>query len=358
MFFSPWYFLCLLALPLVAYRLFAKNHQNSLGFTSVSVAQKIRPTLRQRLLWLPKVLSLLSIAVLIFGLARPRQGQEKTIVDSQGIAIEMVVDRSGSMQALDFKIDGNNVDRLTAIKNVAKKFVQGADSTEGLDGRYSDLVGLITFARYADGVAPPTLDHQFLVANLNKISIVKSSSEDGTAIGDAIALGLEKLNALDEQQSEKLKSKVIILLTDGENTAGELEPKAAAEIAQTLGIKIYTIGVGTKGQAPFPSRNVFGQIKNRMMKVNIDEATLKSVAKITGGKYFRATDTDSLLNIYKEIDELEKSKVESQNYVDYSELAVQPYRAGSVTIPALLLIAFALLIGRVILENTWLRETL
>ena len=357
MFHSPWYFWLLLLLPLIAWRLFSKQRKSSIRFTSVSIAKRLSPTLRQRLLWLPKLLTLLALLFLIVGLARPREGRDRTIVNSEGIAIEMVVDRSGSMQALDFKIDGEHVDRLTAIKNVAGKFVTGdPEGDQDLEGRFSDLVGLITFAGFADGVTPPTLDHGFVVANLNKTEIVEVRSEDGTAIGDAIALAVEKLNALDERQEEKVKSKVIILLTDGENTAGELEPVAAAEVAQTMGIKIYTIGVGTKGQAPFPVLNRFtGRQMVRMIEVNIDEETLQKVAQTTGGKYFRATDTDSLMGIYQEIDQLEKTKVESKNFTDYRELAVQPYRLGSLSIAPLLLIAFGLLIGRVVLQNTWLR---
>ena len=357
MFHSPWYFLLLLLLPLIGWRLFSKRRKSSIRFTSVSIAKRLSPTLRQRLLWLPKLLTLLALLFLIVGLARPREGRDRTIVNSEGIAIEMVVDRSGSMQALDFKIDGEHVDRLTAIKNVAGKFVAGdPEGDQDLGGRFSDLVGLITFAGFADGVTPPTLDHGFVVANLNKTEIVEVRSEDGTAIGDAIALAVEKLNALDERQEEKVKSKVIILLTDGENTAGELEPVAAAEVAQTMGIKIYTIGVGTKGQAPFPVLNRFtGRQMVRMIEVNIDEETLQKVAQTTGGKYFRATDTDSLMGIYQEIDQLEKTKVESKNFTDYRELAVQPCRLGSVSIAPLLLIAFGLLIGRIVLQNTWLR---
>jgi len=357
MFYSPWYFLLLLLLPLIAWRLFSKQRKGSIRFTSVSIAKRISPTLRQRLLWLPKLLTLLALLFLIVGLARPREGRDRTIVNSEGIAIEMVVDRSGSMQALDFKIDGEHVDRLTAIKNVAGKFVAGdSEGDQDLEGRFSDLVGLITFAGFADGVTPPTLDHGFVVANLNKTEIVEARSEDGTAIGDAIALAVEKLNALDERQEEKVKSKVIILLTDGENTAGDLEPVAAAEVAQTMGIKIYTIGVGTKGQAPFPVRDRFtGRQMVRMIQVNIDEETLQKVAQATGGKYFRATDTDSLMGVYQEIDQLEKTKVESKNFTDYRELAVQSCRWGSVSIAPLLLIAFGLLIGRVVLQNTWLR---
>lgn len=355
MFQSPWFLLLLLLLPIIGWRLFRRKRSDSIRFTGVSIARRIHPTIRQRVLWLPKLLTLLTILFLILGLARPREGREKTIIDSEGIAIELVVDRSGSMRALDFQIDGEDVDRLTAIKNVAGKFILGQD---GLDGRYSDLVGLITFAGYADGITPSTLDHSFLINNLKQTEIVESRSEDGTAIGDAIALAVEKLNSLDERQKEKVKSKVIILLTDGENTAGELEPQAAADVAQTMGIKIYTIGIGTKGRAPFPIPDAFtGRRIIRMVPVNIDEETLKDVAETTGGKYFRATDTDSLESIYAEIDELEKTKVESQNFVNYRELAVQSFRGSWLSCPPILLIAFSCLIGRVILENTWLRTT-
>lgn len=354
MFYSPWYFLLLLVVPLVIWRLFAKRRKPAVRYSSTSFADQLTPTLRQRLGWLPSALTVAAILFLIVGLARPREGREQTIAESEGIAIEMIVDRSGSMQAMDFQIDGEHVDRLTAIKNVAGKFVNGG---EDLDGRFSDLVGLITFAGYADGVTPPTLDHSFLVSQLNNSQIVTNRNEDGTAIGDAIALGIEKLNALDARQKEKVKSKVIILLTDGENNAGEMEPVQAAEIAKTMGIKVYTIGVGTKGQAPVPVTDPFtGRKVVRWMPVNIDEATLEEVAEATGGKYFRATDTDSLENIYAEIDELEKTNVEAQHFVDYRELAVQPMAISRFTLPPLLLIAFVLLATRVVLENTWLRE--
>lgn len=353
MFDSPWYLLLLLALPLVAWRLFG-NRRGAIPFTSLQIAQRLTPTLRQRLAWLPAALTLASLGVAIVAVARPREGREQTIVDSQGIAIELVVDRSGSMQAMDFQIDGQHVDRLTAIKKVAADFVLG-NATDKLDGRFSDLIGLVTFAGHADGETPPTLDHAFLVAQLNQTQIVSARSEDGTAIGDAVALAVEKLNALDTRQQEKVKSKVIILLTDGENNAGKLEPIQAAELAETLGIKVYTIGVGTKGRAPVPVVDVFGRETLQYMTVNIDEATLTKVAEATGGRYFRATDTDSLKSIYAEIDQLEKTKVEAKHFVDYRELAVQSY-AGAISIPPLLLIAFGLLAARWLLQQTWLRE--
>ena len=354
MFYSPWYLLLLTLLPFVAWRFFAARRRSGVTVSSVSIAGELPGTLRQRLLWVPKALTLGALLFLILGLARPREGREKTVTDSQGIAIAMVVDRSGSMQAMDFQIDGEHVDRLTAIKNVAGKFVMGGDA---LDGRFSDLVGLIAFAGFADSMTPPTLDHSFLVGQLNQTKIVTERREDGTAIGDALALAIEKLNSLDDRQKEAVESKVVILLTDGENNAGDLEPVQAAEIAETMGIKVYTIGVGTQGRAPIPVTDPFsGRKVIRWMPVSIDEATLQAVAETTGGKYFRATDTDSLTKIYEEIDQMEKTKVEAQHYVEYRELAVQPHHVAGLGMPPMLLIAFAMLAGRVALEHTWLRE--
>ena len=354
MFDAPWYFLLLSLMPLVAWRLFASRRKSAVRFSSVGLAGQMTPTLRQRMAWLPGALTIAAVLAMIVGLARPREGREETITDTEGIAIEMVVDRSGSMQAMDFQVDGEHVDRLTAIKNVAGKFVAGGDK---LKGRFSDLVGLITFAGYADGQTPPTLDHAFLVSQLNSTQIVNNRSEDGTAIGDAISLAVEKLNALDARQKEKVRSKIIILLTDGENNAGQLEPIQAAELAETMGIKVYTIGVGTKGQAPMPVEDPFtGRQVIQWVPVSIDEETLTKVASITSGKYFRATDTDSLEKIYSEIDQLEKTKVEAKHVVDYRELAIQHYTAAGFTVPPVLLIAFALLAMRLLLQQTWLRE--
>ncbi|TWU39951.1 von Willebrand factor type A domain protein [Novipirellula aureliae] len=354
MFYSPWYLLLLLLLPLLAWRLFAPQRRGAIRFSSLKLAQQMPRTLRQRLLWLPAALTIAAMTLIIIAIARPREGREQTVAESEGIAIEMVVDRSGSMQAMDFQINGEHVDRLTAIKKVAGEFVIG-DEENNLEGRFSDLVGLITFAGYADGETPPTLDHAFLVSQLNNSRIVTNRREDGTAIGDAISLAVEKLNALDARQKQKVQSKVVILLTDGENNAGELEPVQAAELAATMGVKVYTIGVGTKGEAPIPVTDPFGRRTLRLMPVNIDEETLTKVAELTGGKYFRATDTDSLAKIYAEIDQLEKTKVEAKHFVDYRELAIQSY-AGYVTLPPLLLIAFVLLATRLVLQETWLRE--
>lgn len=359
MFHHPWFLSLLVLVPLVGWRLWTANRENAVSFSSVAADWDVRPTWRQRLLWLPAALTLCALTLMIVSLARPRHGREQTIINSEGIAIEMVVDRSGSMQALDFQIDGTNVDRLTAIKNVATKFVLGDEDAdeESLAGRISDLIGLITFAGYADAITPPTLDHAFLVAQLDNTSIVSQRREDGTAIGDAISLAIDKLSSLDDRQTEKVKSKIVILLTDGENTAGEIEPLQAAELAKAMGVKIYTIGVGTKGRAPFPvRRSRSGQVMVQYVAVNIDEKTLRAIADETGGKYFRATDTQSLELIYDEIDQLEKTKVEMQQFVDYRELAVQSVKLGGYDIPALLMLALLLLAARAILSLTILKQ--
>ncbi len=360
MFHHPWFLLLLLVVPAAAWRLWSANRETAIPFSSAASDWKVRPTWRQRLLWLPPLLTLAALTLMIVSLARPRHGREQTIINSEGIAIEMVVDRSGSMQALDFQIDGQNVDRLTAIKKVASEFVLGEDNDDreaGLPGRISDLIGMVTFAGYADAISPPTLDHRFLIDQLENTRIVRQRSEDGTAIGDAISLAVDKLSSLDDRQQEKVESKVIILLTDGENTAGELEPLQAAELAATMGIKIYTIGVGTKGRAPYPvGRSRSGQVLVQYQFVNIDERTLREIADTTGGKYFRATDTETLESIYREIDQLEKTKVETRQFVDYRELAVQSSRLGGYQVPALLMIALSLLAARAVASHTILRR--
>jgi Ca-activated chloride channel homolog len=360
MFYNPWLLLLLLLLPVVAWWLWSGARHSAVIFSSTQFARDLRPTWRQRLAWLPAALTLAALALTVVALARPREGREQTLVEANGIAIEMVVDRSGSMRALDFQIDGKHVDRLTAIKNVASRFVLGDDKShqqEGLTGRVSDLVGLVTFAGFADAITPPTLDHAFVMAQLNHQEIASRRAEDGTAIGDAVSLAVEKLNTLDSRAQDKVKSKVMVLLTDGENNAGDVDPLQAAELAKKMGVKIYTIGVGTRGAAPVPVVNPFtGREEIQWAEVNIDEDTLRKIAAATGGKYFRATDTESLAAIYREIDQLEKTKVESQHFVDYRELAIQSMHFGALSIPPLVLLALGLLAARVVLGHTLFRE--
>ncbi len=284
-------------------------------------------------------LRLLVIALGIIALARPQQGLQAAKVYSEGIAIVMVVDISGSMSALDLQLHGEPRNRLDVVKHTFRNFVSGEDhfSLSG-GGRDGDLIGMVTFARYADSVSPLTLDHSTLLSLLDEIAIVSLQEEDGTAIGEAIALGVERL------REATAKSRVMILLTDGANNAGETDPQQAARIAKALGIKIYTIGTGTRGIAPVPVRTRDGRMVMRQMNVFIDEKTLKEIASLTEGQYFRATDSATLAGIYREIDRLEKSANVAEQYQQYAE------RFAWLILPAL-----ALLLLEVILVNTRLR---
>jgi Ca-activated chloride channel family protein len=253
----------------------------------------------------------------------------------QGIAIDMIVDVSRSMAMLDFQFDGSQNNRLEVVKQAFRQFVQGGAS---LAGRDSDLVGMVTFARYADSISPLTLDHQLLLTLLDTIDIVTLPEENGTAIGEAIALGAERLS------NSSAASRVMILLTDGANNAGDVEPLQAARIAKALRIKIYTIGVGTGGMATVAVPAHDGRLALRSMPVLIDEPTLNEIATITGGQYFRATDGAALQAIYAEIDRLEKTWH-----------ALGHYQQKVEGFPLLLLASLALLVLEVVLANTCCR---
>jgi Ca-activated chloride channel family protein len=231
------------------------------------------------------------------------------------------------MLAEDFELDGKRANRLDAVKAAVREF---------LSGRSGDRAGLVLFAGRPYLQSPLTLDHGWLLQNLYRSEI--GLIEDGTAVGSALATALKHLEASDS------KSKVVVLLTDGQSNAGNVKPIDAAKAAKTLGYKVYTIGAGTHGLAPFPATNLFGQRIYRPVPVDIDEATLKEIASITGGRYYRATATDRLKEIYAEIDALERSEFEGLQYLDWHELYVW------LALPALLL-----LLGEAVLAETWLR---
>jgi Ca-activated chloride channel homolog len=355
---SVWFLLLLGLVPLIWWRWLAVRSRPAMRFSSVTTLLGIRPAMGVRARVLLPALRSLAFVLLVLALARPQKGNEQTRIFSEGIAIQMLVDRSGSMRAMDFTLDGKPVDRLHAVRKVVRDFVMGGD---GMRGRDNDLIGMIAFARYADSKCPLTLDHGFLTESLGQIEIVKTQSEDGTAIGDAIALGVERLRSLETerhlQHASRIKSKIMILLTDGENNAGKIDPAKAAEMAAAFGIRIYTIGAGTEGLAPVPAVNPFtGQEEMRQMQVSIDEESLRAIAKATGGHYFRATDTDSLRRIYAEIDKLEKTKTEEKRYLQYKELATESIQLGRFRLPPLLLCAFIVLAIEIVLANTRFRK--
>lgn len=345
------------------------SNLGAIDYSSTLPLDDIPATWKTKFIWIPKMLIWLAVGIGIVAMARPRTGKSQVVVTTEGIAIEMVVDRSTSMLALDFQIDGERVDRLTAVKNVATKFIRGEVTESSIfspkssTGRSNDRIGLVQFAGYADALVPPTLDHDFLIAYLRRIEFAYSQSEAGTAIGDSLALAVEKLQGLQagsevaDGNTPVIKSRVVILLTDGENTAGKIEPLTAAELAASLGIKVYTIGVGTRGMAPFPvSRGFGGRMNVRRVEVSIDEETLQKIASTTGGKYYRATDTESLTKIYQEIDGLERTTLRSEDFTDYREWAVQPIVWKTWRLPALVPIVLGLVALSLTLQATLFRS--
>jgi len=332
---APWALLVLLAIPLVVYVTLRRRGRGSLRFSSTANAARAGRSLRQRLLAVPMVLRVAALALLAVALARPQEGKEQIRDVSRGIAIEMVVDRSGSMRAeMDF--EGERCNRLDVAKRVFEEFVVG--NKKGLKGRANDLVGMVAFAGFADTVCPLTLGHGALSRFLESVKLVQIRSEDGTAIGDALALAAARLKTAEEtlarqtREGDKdytIKSKVIILLTDGEHNAGKRMPMEAAKVAKEWGIKIHTIGIGG-GESFVTIQTPFGERKVPA-RSTVDEGTLRSVAEETGGIFRMAADAESLRAVYREIDEMEKSEIESVRYLDYRELFV-PFAIGALVL--------------------------
>jgi len=248
------------------------------------------------LLHLPFVLRILAVTSLIIAIARPQIRNDQELVNGQGIDIVLCLDISGSMLAQDF-----TPNRMEAAKNVASEFI---------DNRPADRIGLVIFSGESFTMCPLTTDRAVLKSQL--YSVESGLLEDGTAIGSGLATGIERL------RSSPSKSKVIILLTDGENNGGLIDPNTAKEIAKSVGVRVYTVGVGTEGYAPVPVQTPGGVVMQRE-KVSIDEKLLTQIANETGGKYFRAKDNESLRNIYTAIDKLEKSRIEITTLKKYTE---------------------------------------
>ena len=344
--YSPWALLLLLMLPLLGYVMLRRKRGAAVKFPSLVDMKRCPVSWRLRLRPVLVALRLLCLALLILALARPRKGTVLSEVSTEGVAIEAVVDHSGSMRT-EMDYDREKLDRLEVVKRVLKDFVEG--DKKGLAGRPGDLIGLVTFARYADTVCPLVLSHGVLTEFLKQTQIVNlRSGEDGTAIGDAIALGAARLKKAEEELQRRntqfgfggdsgvqkdsapgftIKSKVMMLLTDGRNNLGKYSPLEAADLANKWGIKIYTIGIGsneayTTMQTPLGNFRVPAQEE-------LDERLLKAIAEKTGGFYSRADDAESLRKIVKKIDELEKTEVKSVQYMQYAE------HFGSWTLPAL-----------------------
>jgi len=326
-YFADWvYLLLLLLIPGLWfwYRRRGQRREATIRFASI---RGIHALIGQRQRWKADLLfglKLTSLALLFLALARPQKGDTIREFSTEGIDIMMVLDISSSMRAVDFQPN-----RLEAAKTVAREFIEG---------RQADRIGLVVFAAESFLQCPLTIDYDVLKQLLDQVDIIEEKY-DGTSIGMAIANGVNRL------RDSQAKSKIMILLSDGRNNAGELDPETAAGMAQAFGIKIYTIGAGKLGQAPYPVQLPGGRIQYRLIDVEIDEPVLQGIANSTGGRYFRATDEAHLSSIYEEISTMEKTEVKVKEYVNYNDLY-----------PLFLLPGFLLIVVTILLELTvWRR---
>lgn len=300
---TPWVLWLLLIIPVISFLRGKIGGTPAVIFSSTKVLEAVGGRRQSRAGDFLAALCYFGLACLIVGLARPQSGKTITRVEASGVDIMLVLDVSRSMLAEDFTIGNQRANRVEAVKQVTEKFIAG---------RPSDRIGIVAFAGRPYLISPLTLDHDWLTQNLDRLRI--GLVEDGTAIGSAIAAASNRL------KDKEAKSKLIVLLSDGESNAGRVMPLTAAEAAKALGIRVYTIGAGTRGLAPYPMKDPFGNQRYVQVKADFDETTLKDIAGMTGAQYFRATDTKSLEGIFKEIDQLEKSKVEVQKIAQYTDL--------------------------------------
>jgi Ca-activated chloride channel homolog len=347
--YSPWVLLLFLVLPVLAYMMLRKKRTAALKFPSLIDMKRCPVSIRNRLRPLLLILRLICVSLLIIAFARPRKGTVLSEISTKGVAIEVVADHSGSMQT-EMDYYGQNLNRLEVVKKVLADFIDG--NGKELAGRNNDLIGLVTFARYADTTCPLVLSHNVLLEFMKKTEIVSLRNEDGTAIGDAIALAAARLKKAEkeitqrnaqlmqsgekQQDSFKIESKMIILLTDGINNIGA-DPLQAAELAKQWGIKIYTIGIGS-AQAYATVQTPLGTYKMPTGQA-LDEGLLKTIAERTGGFYGRADNAKTLQSIVGKIDKLEKTEVKSVQYTQYAELF------GPWTLAALSVLVLEILAG-------------
>jgi len=297
----PYVLLLLLLLPALAWLKGKAGQASAFVYSSVDLVRPISSLRRSRAGAILSNLRWLALALFIVALAQPRLIRGESHVKASGIDIVVALDMSGSMRSEDF---GPDQSRIKLAKEVLGKFI---------DNRPNDRIGLVAFAKDAYIASPPTLDHDYLQSQLDRLTI-GVIDENATAIGSALMTSLNRIKDL------KDKSKIVILMTDGENNSGKVSPLTAADAAQALGVKVYTIGIGRQGTAPYPiGRDQFGRMHYRDMAVDVDEETLTKIARQTNGKYYRADTADTLRKIYADIDRLETTDVEVKKYQQYDE---------------------------------------
>ena len=307
---------------LVAYYVWIGRRRATLTVSTIGHGAMPR-TLRYWLRPVPTVLRIMAMTLLIVALARPVEEHAESETTIEGVDIVLAMDISGSMLAQDFKPN-----RLEASKSIASEFV--AD-------REGDRISVVAFAGEAFTQCPLTSDRGSVQTSLARLR--SGVIDDGTAIGNGLGTAINRL------RESSAKSKVVVLVTDGVNNSGQISPRMAADIAHDLGIKVYTIGVGRRGQAPMPAMDPFGNVMMVMAKVEIDEDLLREISKLTGGRYFRAENIDALAKIYEEIDQMEKSKIEVTDYISYEELYINWLLWG------ILLLIAELVVSRVVLRR-------
>lgn len=325
---NPWVFALIPLLIFLIWIRARKSRRGAFLYSSVQIVRGVTGMRKSRVGQFLITLRWLAIFLLLLAWTGPEWSEGESRIKASGIDIVIALDLSSSMRAEDFYQDGQRVNRLVIAKETLNRFVQG---------RKSDRIGLVAFSGEAFIAGPLTLDHDFLLSNLNRLEL--GMIEDGTAIGSAIAMAVNRLR---DQES---KSKIVILITDGVHNAGEITPDTAADVAKSLGVKVYTIGVGTRGMAEYPQVNPFGQKVYYKVQVDIDEETLTEVAQKTGGFYFRADNLETLEGIYSKIDQLEKTEIEMEQFEDRFAL-----------FPILIVVGLTLLFLEIFLANTVLRR--
>lgn len=325
---NPIFLVLILIIAVMIYRLKVGASQGGVKYSTAASLAGANPNWRVRWFKALPWLTMAAMVLMIFALARPRIGLGKSVIRKEGIDIILALDVSTSMLAEDFKSGGKRINRLEIVKQVTRDFISR---------RPNDRIGVVIFAGKPYILSPLTWDHDWINTRIDELQI--GEIQDGTAIGTALTTGVKRLN------ESRAKSKVVILLTDGNNNAGEITPEVAAETAKEFKVTVYTIGAGSKGLVPYPVLDPWGQKQYQMVEINIDDELLQKVAATTGGRYFRATDTQSLKTIFQRIDRMEKTEVEMARYSEYKDLY-----------PYFLFGALGLLLIEAILANTVCRR--
>jgi len=315
--------LLIVVVPLFVFDL-KKLHLLRFDMSSLSLIRSQRKTLRAIFEFIPPFLRFVALILLVVAVARPQWGNKYTEINSEGIDIILTLDTSESMIALDLNLNGKEATRMDVIKSVVGEFI---------DGRAYDRMGMVVFGTNAYTQCPLTLDYDILKGYLGLIEI--GIAGPATAVGDALLTSVKRL------ETSQTKSRIVILLTDGTSNAGKISPLRASEMAAEQGIKVYTIAVGRKGRVPFPQKSMFGGWQKAYAVFDVDEDSLRDIAQKTGGQFFKASDTEALKEVYRTIDQLEKTKVDVKEFSDFEEMYL------SFLIPAILL-----LLGAWVLQRT------